>query len=241
MLRYTLTNVRVSNEPTDLAREERPRNLSTFSAFYVNDTRDNYSDPNARYLDPQKGFFTSTDVGFTINHGDGGYYVSLYSQNSYYRKLSSRLLMASSFRLGLLGPIGGDTSIPAGQRVPISERFFAGGSASLRGFSTDLAGPLGGNNEPIGGNALLIGNFELRVPLISRTEIAVFYDGGNVYATPGDISLKTFSHTVGLGLRVKTPLGPIRVDYGLNLNLSSQLRSLGYKQGHFFLTIGPPF
>jgi outer membrane protein insertion porin family len=239
--RYNLTNVRVSNAPADLAREERPRNLSSFSAIYINDTRDNYTDRNAKYLDPQKGFFTSTDLGFTVNHGGGGYYVSLYSQNSYYRRLKGKLLMASSFRLGLLGPIGGDTSVPAGERIPISERFFAGGAASLRGFATDRAGPLGQNQEPIGGNMLLIGNLELRLPLISRTELAVFYDGGNVYPTPGEIRLSTFSHTIGLGLRVKTPLGPIRIDYGFNLNLSNELRSFGYKTGHFFLTIGPPF
>jgi outer membrane protein insertion porin family len=241
MLRYTLTNVRVSHEPVDLAREERPRNLSTFSAFYINDTRDNYTDPNARYLDPQKGFFTSTDAAFTVNHGDGGYYVSLYSQNSFYRRLPGGLLLASALRIGLLGPIGGDKSIPVGQRIPISERFFAGGASSLRGFTSDRAGPLGLNGEPIGGNALLIGNLELRIPLVSRMELAGFYDGGNVYSTPGAMRFSTFSHAVGFGLRIKTPLGPIRVDYGFNLNLSSQLKSYGYKSGHFFVTIGPPF
>jgi len=241
MFRYTLKNVRVSHEPADLVREERPRYLSTFSAIYVNDTRDNYTDSNAKYLDPQKGFFTSTDVGFTVNHGGGGYYVSLYSQNSYYRRLAGNLLMASSLRLGMLGPIGGDTGVPAGLRVPISERFFAGGGASLRGFDTDRAGPLGASFEPIGGNALLISNLELRVPLVNRTELAVFYDGGNVYSTPGAIRLSAFSHTAGIGLRLKTPLGPVRIDYGFNLNLSDQLRALGYKQGQFFLTIGPPF
>jgi outer membrane protein assembly factor BamA len=81
MLRYSFTNVDVSNVTPDLAREETPRNLSTVSSFYVNDTRDNYSDTNARYLDPQKGFFTSTNLGFTVNHGGSGYYMSLYSQN----------------------------------------------------------------------------------------------------------------------------------------------------------------
>ncbi|MBZ5498223.1 MAG: BamA/TamA family outer membrane protein [Acidobacteriia bacterium] len=234
MLRYSFTNVRVSQVTPDLLREETPRNLSTISAFYVNDTRDNY-------LDPIKGFFTSTDLGFTLNHGGHGYYASLYTQNSYYRKLKGPLLMASSFRMGLLFPIAGDTSVPVGERIPISERFFAGGSASLRGFSTDLAGPLGLNHEPIGGNALLIGNLELRAPMVNPLELAVFYDGGNVFSSMSAIRLSEVSHTVGVGLRVKTPLGPIRIDYGVNLNLSATLRSLGYKQGHFFLTIGPPF
>ncbi len=241
MLRYSFTNVRVSQVTPDLLREETPRNLSTVSAFYVNDTRGNYADPNARYLDPQKGFFTSTNLGFTVNHGGGGYYVSMYSQNSYYWRLFGTLLMASSFRAGLLFPIGGDTSLPVGERIPISERFFAGGGSSLRGFATDTAGPLGVNNEPIGGNTLLIGNQELAVPVMKWIEVAGFYDVGNVFSNLAAIRWTDISHTVGLGLRLKTPFGPVRISYGLNLNLSAQLKALGYKQGHFFLTLGPPF
>jgi outer membrane translocation and assembly module TamA len=128
-----------------------------------------------------------------------------------------------------------------GERIPISERFFAGGSASLRGFATDTAGPLGQNNEPIGGNVLLIGNQELIVPVMRRLEITGFYDVGNVFSSFSAFRFSDISHTVGIGLRVKTPFGPIRISYGLNLNLTAQLRSLGYKQGHFFLNIGPPF
>jgi outer membrane protein insertion porin family len=143
--------------------------------------------------------------------------------------------VASSLRFGIRHPFAGDRSIP------ISERFFAGGGSSLRGFETDRAGPLGPNNEPVGGNALLIGNLELRVPLISRFELAGFYDGGNVFPDVGSIRFSDFSHTLGAGLRLKTPFGPIRIDYGVNLNLSSHLRSIGYGRGHFFLTIGPPF
>jgi len=225
----------------DLAREETPRNLSTVSAYYVNDTRDNYIDSNARFFDPQKGFFTSTNLGITLNHGGGGYYVSLYTQNSYYRKLRGGILSASSFRFGLLHPIGGDPSVPASLRVPISERFFAGGGSTLRGFAMDRAGPLGLGNEPIGGNALLIGNQELSLPVMGRFEIAGFYDVGNVFADLGGLRWADVSHTVGLGLRIKTPFGPIRLSYGVNLNLSARLRALGYKTGHFFLTIGPPF
>jgi outer membrane protein insertion porin family len=241
MVRYSLTNVRVSEVPPDLAREEMPRNLSTLSAYYVNDTRDNYTNPNARYLDPQKGFFTSTNLGITLNHGGGGYYASLYTQNSYYRRLRAGVLSASSFRFGLLYPIGGDLSVPARLRVPISERFFGGGSSTLRGFATDRAGPLGQGNEPIGGNALLIGNQELSVPVMRRFEIAGFYDVGNVFTGIRAIRWSDVSHTVGVGLRIKTPFGPVRLNYGINLNLSAQLRSFGYKAGHFFLTIGPPF
>ena len=68
-----------------------------------------------------------------------------------------------------------------------------------------MAGPLDSNNEPIGGNALLIGNLELRVPLVSRFQLVGFYDTGNVFTSVSAIRLSDFSHTAGIGLRVKTP------------------------------------
>jgi outer membrane protein insertion porin family len=232
LLRYSFTNVKVSRVTPDLLREETPRNLSAISAYYVNDTRDSF-------MDPERGFFTSTDLSLTMKLPTttlaSGYYFSLFTQNSYYRRLTPLTLMAASFRFGMIHGFAGDRTIP------ISERFFAGGGSSLRGFSVDAAGPLGLNNEPIGGNALLIGNLELRVPLVSRFQLAVFYDGGNVYPNVSALNYSDFSHTVGGGLRLKTPFGPIRLDYGINLNLSQELRSLGYKRGHFFVTIGPPF
>jgi outer membrane protein insertion porin family len=82
---------------------------------------------------------------------------------------------------------------------------------------------------------------ELRVPLVSRFQLVGFFDTGNVFTRVGAIQLSDFSHTAGIGLRVRTPLGPIRLDYGVNLNLSPYLRSIGYKPGHFFLTIGTIF
>ncbi len=230
LLRYNFRNVRVSNvRGTPPGREDTPRNLSTISAIYINDTRDNY-------LDPERGFFTSSDISLTTKLLGSNNYFSLFSQNSYYRKLTSSLLLASSLRFGFLHPYGSDTNIP------ISERFFAGGASSLRGFEIDRAGPLIPNSDsPSGGNALLIFNLEGRVPLVRAIHLAGFYDTGNVFSSLNAIRLSGFSHSVGVGLRIKTPFGPLRADYGFNLNLPSSLRALGFKSQHIFLTIGPPF
>jgi outer membrane protein insertion porin family len=230
--RYNFINVRlpkVNVSPDQIPREDRERNLSTFSTTYVNDTRDDY-------LDPTKGFFTSTDLAFTTILVGNGNYLALYSQNSYFRPLPARFLLAVSMRLGLQRPFGAATT------VPISERYFAGGGASLRGFETDYAGPLDPlTNKPLGGNALAIGNLEVKFPLFRMVYLAGFYDVGNVFAKIEDIKPSGFSHTIGLGIRIKTPFGPLRVDYGYNLNLSSDLQQRGLKRGHLFLTIGPPF
>jgi len=137
--------------------------------------------------------------------------------------------------------------------LPISERFFAGGANTLRGFDFEEAGPrvvivpqgifrkpngdpifLDPFTVPFGGNALAIVNLEARIPLTKSIRAVPFYDGGNVFRRVGDIfnppdvppgdvfrqNLRAlWSHTVGLGLRLKTPVGgELGVDFGHLLN-----------------------
>lgn len=230
--RVDLANVQVI---ADVEREDSPRSLSTFSVAYISDTRDDY-------LDPTKGFFTSTDFGITTRFLGSNNYVSFFSQNSYFRRMPKSLLMAAALRIGLARPYGRDTEIP------ISERFFAGGASILRGFETDYAGPLDPVSfKPRGGNALIAGSLEIRVPLFRSVHIAGFYDTGNVFAAVRDIQLSGFSHSLGLGLRIRTPFGPLRADYGYHMNIPPELRrsdlnnNQGLTPGHFFVTVGPPF
>ncbi len=137
--------------------------------------------------------------------------------------------------------------------LPISERFFAGGGNSIRGFDFEEAGPRvvvvpqgifrNSSGEPVyldpftipfGGNAVAVVNLEARVPLTKSVRVVPFYDGGNVFKSPKDIfnpadtvpnnvnaaNLRAvWTHTVGLGLRLKTPIGgEFAVDYGYLLN-----------------------
>jgi outer membrane protein insertion porin family len=142
-----------------------------------------------------------------------------------------KTVLATSFRLGLKEPFGSTL------QVPISERFFAGGSTTLRGFGLDLAGPLDpATGAPLGGNTLFIANFELRIPVAGNFSVAPFYDAGNVFARIRDFKLATFSNTLGIGLRYRTPFGPIRVDIGRNLAPPP-----GQPSTKVFFTIGNPF
>ncbi len=137
--------------------------------------------------------------------------------------------------------------------LPISERFFAGGSNTLRGFDFESAGPryvvvpqgtfrnsdgeqvfLTPFSVPFGGNAIAITNLEARIPIGKSLRVVPFYDGGNVFRRVRDIFKPAdvpagdvfgrnmralWTHTVGLGLRLKTPIGgEIGVDYGYLLN-----------------------
>ncbi len=131
--------------------------------------------------------------------------------------------------------------------IPLPERFFAGGGTSLRGFALNQAGPRdAGTGFPVGGQALLALNQEFRFPMHlpfvgSKLGGAIFYDGGNVYSQLSHVTLRYrpptpvfdtpnhcefnctnelnyFSHTVGFGVRYATPVGPIRVDLGYQIN-----------------------
>ncbi len=131
---------------------------------------------------------------------------------------------ASAIRFGIAVPFGSTNG------VPISEGFFAGGDSTLRGFPRDEVGP------STGGEALFLINQEFRFPIWSQLKGVVFYDAGNVYEEAGDIDLTDLRHVLGLGLRLETPIGPLRFEYGGKLD-----REPGESRGEFFLSIGSAF
>ncbi len=132
-------------------------------------------------------------------------------------KLQSFRTLIPGFNLGLTvrGGLGRGS-------IPIPERFFAGGSNSFRGEAFDRLGPADPDSGmPIGGKAMFLVNLEMRFPLIRDLRdlrAAVFYDLGNVYAQRDDFSLFDLQGAAGLGLRYRTPLGPVRFDVGWNLD-----------------------
>jgi outer membrane protein insertion porin family len=199
--------------------------LSTLSTAWLRDTRD---DP----IEPDQGYFNTLNLSAASRaYGSEANLVSFFGQNQMYRRLSQNAILATSLRLGFIVPYG------VTPEVPISERFFAGGSTTLRGFGLDEAGPLDADSRaPLGGNALIIANAELRVPVTQNLAVAPFYDTGNVFARVKDIKLSSFSNTLGLGFRYKTPFGPLRVDVGFNLSPPA-----GFPARQIFFTIGNPF
>jgi outer membrane protein assembly factor BamA len=144
--------------------------------------------------------------------------------------LGRAFVFARSTRFGVEVPLGNTAELD----IPLPERFFAGGGTSLRGFGLNQAGPRDPvTGFPIGGLALLAFNQELRFPMKlpfvgNRLGGTVFYDAGNVFSDINHVSLawkpsslsnlNYFSHTVGFGVRYPTPIGPVRVDLGYQLN-----------------------
>jgi len=295
-LRYNYEDVRLRNIGSLLVapvlQPDRAVRLSRFGATLTRDTRDRQFDPT------RGEFFTiDYAVAIRQLGGNLSFTKMLATYRRYFRfgggpdtslitdrrgggvlgGLTSSVrgtVFAVNLNLGLANLFNprdrdGDNVIDDVDRtLPISERFFAGGSTSLRGFGFEEAGPRlsicpSGTNDsslldvrnctggvfrnrqgdpitlnpftvPIGGNAMAVVNLEARVPLTKTFQIVPFYDGGNVFRRVGDIfgrndrrpgdspntnNLRVeWTHTAGLGLRIKTPIGALGVDYGLLLN-----------------------
>ena len=213
--------------------------LSTLAANFTRDTRDNVMDEHKGFLESLELDFNTTKLGSSVD------FAKVTGQVAYYKQGFHNIVWANSIRIGLAQPF-------ANSFVPLSEEFFTGGGNSLRGFPLDSAGPqrtvlIEGNGctpscpitVPSGGNELLLINSEARIPLPIKKGLGlvVFYDGGNAFPNVGFHDFTSlYSNNVGLGLRYATPVGPIRVDLGQNLNPIS-----GIKATNYFISIGQAF
>jgi outer membrane translocation and assembly module TamA len=129
--------------------------------------------------------------------------------------------------------------------LPASERFFAGGDTTVRGFARDTLGDLptlDSRGFPQGGNALIIFNAELRVPVWRDFGSVFFVDAGNIFSRVNEVDFTRIRPTAGFGLRYKSPVGPIRVDIGFKLD-RSRFDTIGRKEplSEVHISIGQAF
>jgi outer membrane protein assembly factor BamA len=226
--------------PDLVLERDRHVRLSTLSGTLIHDTRD-------KPLDAHRGVYSTINFGITPTAlGSSANFTKFFAQYAYYKPVHS-VVFANSIRIGVAAPF-------AGSFVPTSEAFFSGGGTSLRGFPIDQAGPQRLvpfcnvlQNEsgcvnvtvPVGGRQLFILNSEARFPL-GITKLlggVIFYDGGNVYSAINfNNFVNNYSNTIGVGLRYSTPIGPVRIDFGRNLN-----PVLGISANQYFITVGQAF
>jgi len=116
--------------------------------------------------------------------------------------------LAFGARFGVIEGLGGS-------QIPIDERFFNGGSNSVRSFGERDLGPHA-NGDPIGGEFFSVYNIEYTFPIFGELQGAVFVDAGNLFPNADEAGLDDMRYAVGFGLRYKLPIGPLRLDYGVN-------------------------
>lgn len=152
-------------------------------------------------------------------------YQALSADGRHYVPLSNRVILANRLQLGAISPTGGDQTL-----VPFSKKFFLGGATSIRGWGRFQVSPLSGSGLPIGGTSMIAFSSELRYSTAGALGFVGFVDGGNVWAGGLQFHLNDLRYAVGTGLRYTTPVGPIRFDFGYQLNPIPELRLNGQPQ-----------
>ncbi|MCA9393188.1 MAG: outer membrane protein assembly factor BamA [Candidatus Omnitrophica bacterium] len=228
---YKLEEVEISNIESgvsaELRAEEGDNVISAIGVSVVRDTRNSY-------VNPTKGLIVRNTVDLAGSWLGGDQDFIRYQFNtSYFIPLIWDSVLQFRLRAGVVNDIADST------RVPIFERFFAGGARSIRGYDERDVGPLDTVTlDPIGGESLLVGNIEYTIPLIQYIKLAAFYDVGNVWADIDDFGSGDYKGGVGLGLRIKTPIGPINLDYGYPLD---DVPTEPDKEGKFYFSVSRGF
>jgi outer membrane protein assembly complex protein YaeT len=197
--------------------------IGTINVAFTRDTRDDI-------LNAKRGMFLSQSIRYSPGLlGSNKHFIRYFGQYNAYKKLSDFLTYASALRIGLGKGLNED--------LPPSERFFAGGGTTIRGFKKDELGPKDSITElPLGGDAVFILNQELRFPIFKKFGGVFFLDLGNVYPKISDFDLFDIRKTAGFGLRLHTPFVLVRFDWGFKLD-----RKHGEALSQIFFSIGQAF
>jgi outer membrane protein insertion porin family len=177
---------------------------------------------------PDRGYFilASTKLNGYPRQADFPFIRYLLDARHYRRQAG--IIVAYRVKIGLIN------SYDELEFVPVEERFYAGGSGSVRGWGRQKLGPQDPNGNPIGGNSLLEGSIELRFSLWHKFVGVTFLDFGNVWLESGNYPLKELRYALGFGFGVDTPIGPLRLDLARPLQDEK-------KSWEFHLNIGKTF
>lgn len=193
--------------------------LNAFGFDFQRSTADNPLDARRGY---QLAFHTESAGRFLPGAFN---YFALSVDGRHYLPIGDRLVVANRVQVGSIDDRGED-----GSNVPFSKKYFLGGATSLRGWGRYEVSPLSGSGLPLGGNSLLALNSELRAVLRGQLGGVLFVDAGNVWRNEWHIVPGELRVAAGAGVRYETPVGPIRFDFGYQLNRIDGLMINGAEQ-----------
>jgi outer membrane protein assembly complex protein YaeT len=129
-----------------------------------------------------------------------------------YQTIVKDVVFMGRLKFGIIQPI--QETI----QIPIQRRFFSGGYDSVRGYRLFYLGPRAPDGDPIGGDAVIEGNLQVRVPIYKKFQAIAFSDFGNVFFKASNIDLGQLKYTAGFGFNYITPIGPIGLSFAWPLN-----------------------
>jgi outer membrane protein insertion porin family len=198
----TIYNVS-ENAATIIKEQEGTFSTSSLTPSIVRDSRNNY-------LDPTRGSRNSIYLTYA-GLGGKNKYIKSELDSAWFFPIKKTAFMLRG-RFGYAAGIWGEN-------LPLYERFYVGGIYTIRGLDWGDAGPKDEKTgDPIGGTSELIFNVEYIFPLLSEMKLkgVVFFDAGNAYESFDNFG--KFRYTTGAGIRWISPMGPIRIEWGYNLN-----------------------
>lgn len=204
---YRFENVRIRQVSIDNPPEDLKPHVRSLTLAVIKDSRDNL-------FDPHKGTLVqwSNELAGAFLKGTNTFARSVLGVKKFV-SLNRHTIVGSALEIGWMNYFGGSKDIP------LNERFYTGGPTSIRGFDYRKVGPLDNDNDPLGGKFELIWNvFEIRRAVYKMFGVVVFLDAGNVWSDIRAFRINDLRVSPGTGLRTNTPIGIIRLDYGINVD-----------------------
>ncbi len=156
---------------------------------------------------PSKGLKFNGIINYSgIGFNSQFHFYRIIAEIAFFHPLGEHTVLAYKFKSGIMEPTQGDL------KTPIEDRFLMGGALSLRGWGRNRISPIDSNGNKLGGNTMIENSAELRFPLYGIFSGTVFTDFGNVWQDSWTFSLKEMLLDTGVGLRIKSPIGPVRLD-----------------------------
>ncbi|MDD2540141.1 MAG: outer membrane protein assembly factor BamA [Desulfuromonadaceae bacterium] len=221
-----------------IGNDTYPLGTTTTSSIFASITHNNTD----YRLDPSTGMINSLSAEYAGLGGDNKF-ARFITEHSYFYPLYKRLIASTKLTLGYVGEVG--------QPVPIDEKFYLGGIYSLRGYSARTVSPTdtllvkdnygSQTNQQLylGGSKEFFGNVELTFPLLPEAGLkgVAFFDYGNSFNDNSAI-FNTMLMSYGGGIRWASPIGPLRLEYGIPIN---PRRNIDNSSGRLEFSIGSMF
>jgi outer membrane protein insertion porin family len=204
---YKLERVDVFDVEDDAAEDvllfEGERWLSRARIFVSYDKRDSIFIPTKGWIAGFSGELVGTFLG-----GEEDFYIFQANYSKFWSFFDKKHTLEWRVRLGFSDELGSE-------EVPIFDRFYAGGLGTVRGFNFRRVGPIEGGSA-VGGTTMVLLNLDYTfpIPYVEQVKGVVFIDAGDVEADPYDVDIGNFRVSIGPGVKVNTPIGPVAIYYG---------------------------
>ncbi len=181
-------------------------------------------------FNPSRGFTVAFNAKSNSMILPGRYpFIKFQLEGKNFQEMGHDFILASRIKFGLIHPGSGGNQV-----IPVEERFFAGGSRSVRGWARQQLGPKDDKNTPTGGYSTVEASIEPRIHLFGPLSMVVFMDVGNVWQKTDSFSMNEIRISAGGGLRYTTPIGPVGIDAARPVWDSDNQWQIHFNIGHAF-------